>query len=66
MKKLAAALLLTLALALPAGAERISLTLYHLQDVAKINQAVEDSASRFMADHEGRERGSQRAGQRRL
>jgi len=54
MKRLAAGLALILALASPVwAAERTTLTLYHLQDVAKVNQAVEDSASRFMRDHEG-------------
>jgi raffinose/stachyose/melibiose transport system substrate-binding protein len=53
MRKLAVALMLLCALCVPATAERTALSLYHLQDVAKVNQAVEDSANRFMRDHEG-------------
>ncbi len=54
MRKLAAVLALLMGLsALAWAAERTTLTLYHLQDVAKVNQAVDDSALRFMEDHEG-------------
>jgi raffinose/stachyose/melibiose transport system substrate-binding protein len=54
MRKVFAALTLIMVLVSPAlAAERTTLTLYHLQDVAKVNQAVEDSARRFMEDHEG-------------
>lgn len=53
MRRLTAALILVCALCVPAAAERTALTLYHLQDVTKVNQAVEDSAIRFMRDHDG-------------
>ena len=53
MRRLAAAFAVLLMLVAPARAERTTLTIYHLQDVAKVNQAVRDSAERFMADHEG-------------
>ncbi len=53
MRRLAAALAALLILTIPVRAERTTLTIYHLQDVAKVNQAVRDSAERFMADHEG-------------
>lgn len=54
MKRLAAALAILIAFASPARAsDRTTLTLYHLQDVAKVNDAVKDSARRFMQEHEG-------------
>lgn len=53
MRRLVAAFVALMTLVAPARAERTTLTLYHLQDVTKVNQAVRDSAERFMADHEG-------------
>jgi ABC-type glycerol-3-phosphate transport system substrate-binding protein len=54
MKRLAAALAILIAFASPARAsDRTTLTLYHLQDVAKVNDAVKDSARLFMQEHEG-------------